>query len=182
MHKSVVLAPALLFALAACGSGGSSSGSSSSSSGGNAGNAGASSNATLSVRTTSLGKVLVDNQGRTVYMLTSDKNGTSSCNASCLQYWPMVKAPAPVPSHLAGVSGTLGSTASMSGGKILTINGHPLYTYSLDSKPGDVTGQGVKSFGGAWWVLSASGKPVTGSSSSGSSGGGYSSGGGGGGY
>ncbi len=46
------------------------------------------------VATTSLGPVLVDSKGFTVYMLTADAKGHSTCSAQCLQYWPLVPAPA----------------------------------------------------------------------------------------
>ena len=54
----------------------------------------ASSGGVLGVRTTSLGPVLVDAKGLTVYLLTADTPGHSSCSAQCLQYWPLVPAPA----------------------------------------------------------------------------------------
>ena len=39
--------------------------------------------ATVNVRTTSLGDVLVDAQGRTLYGFTNDANGTSTCTGAC---------------------------------------------------------------------------------------------------
>ena len=53
----------------------------------------------------------------------------------------------------------------------VTLNGHPLYTYAADSA-GSASGQGLKSFGGTWWLLTASGSPMAKKSSSGGSGGG----------
>ena len=57
----------------------------------------------------------------------------------------------------------------MNGETYATYNGRLLYEYSGDSSPGDANGQGIKSFGGTWYVLDDSGNPVT----SGGSGGGY---------
>ena len=56
----------------------------------------------------------------------------------------------------------------------VTLNGHPLYTYSADSA-GSASGQGLKSFGGTWWLLTANGSPMANSKSStgGSGGGGW---------
>src|SRR3954451_5689667 len=157
-------APLMLLALSACGGGsslygGNSQGSSSSPASG--------SSSGLSVRHTSLGNVLVDGSGMTVYMLTSDKPNHSTCNSTCLNYWPPV-AP---PNHGAGqgVSARVGSTSTTTGGQVATVRGWPVYTYVQDNAPSDVTGEGVKTFGVVWGALSPSGKPIT-TGSSGSSG------------
>jgi len=134
----------------------------------------------IHVGTTSLGKVLVDKQGFTLYMFAIDKMNKSNCNAACLHYWPAVK-PEPAGMMATGVTGKLGSTKTPTGEPIATINGMPLYTYVGDHSPGDVNGQGFNGFGGLWWVVSPSGKVIksSGSSNSGSSSGSSSSGGGG---
>jgi hypothetical protein len=74
-----------------------------------------------------------------------------------------------------GIKASLLGTKKLSGETYPTYNGWLMYEYSGDSGPGQAKGQGIKSFGGTWYVLNASGNPVT--SSSGGSGG---SGGGGG--
>ena len=160
MRNTLAVGALLLVTVAACGGGsGTTSSSSSGSSSGNAGEP-------LSVATTSLGKVLVDAQGRTVYMLTADSPGHATCNAQCRAYWPAVNVPSPVPSSVPGVTAKVASTALPGGGRTLTAGGWPLYTFVQDSAPGQVHGQGVKSFGGVWYVVSPAGKPVTGSGSS----------------
>lgn len=124
----------------------------------------------LHVASTSLGQVLVDSSGRTVYMLTADSPGHSSCSSACLAYWPPV-APGAVAST---VTAKVASTTTATGSKIATAGGWPLYTFIQDQKPGDVTGEGVQTFGGVWYAVSPSGTPVksasAGSSSSSSSG------------
>ena len=112
----------------------------------------------LHVASTSLGNVLVDSSGRTVYMLTADSPGHSSCSSACLAYWPPV-APA---GHASTVTAKVGSTTTSGGAKIATAGGWPLYTFVQDQKAGDVTGEGVATFGGTWYAVSPSGKPVTG--------------------
>ena len=130
----------------------------------------------LGVATTSLGPVLVDGKGLTVYMLTADSPGHSTCSAACLQYWPPVTGTAPT--SIKGITATLSVTKTTSGTSMVTAAGWPLYTFVKDSAPGDVTGEGVKSFGGTWYAVSPSGKAVTGpakaapATTSGSSGGG----------
>jgi len=116
----------------------------------------------LGVATTSLGPVLVDSLGLTVYLLTADTPGHSSCSAQCLQYWPLVPAPAgaTVPA-IQGIGAALSVTKAMSGTSMLTAGGWPLYTFVKDKAPGDVTGQGVKTFGGTWYAVSPAGAPVT---------------------
>ncbi len=119
----------------------------------------------LHVASTSLGRVLVDSSGMTVYMLTADSPGHSSCSSACLTYWPAVAPGA----KASTVTAKVASTATSSGSKIATAGGWPLYTFVQDQKPGDVTGEGVATFGGVWYAVSPSGQPVKGSGASSSS-------------
>lgn len=159
--------------LAACGS----SGSTGAGGGGNASPAAQAGQVGIHVAKTSLGKVLVDPKGFTVYMFTADKMNKSNCDAACLHFWPSVN-PQPSGMKAAGITGKFGSTKTPTGSPIATINGMPLYTFSGDHAPGDVQGQNVNKFGGRWYVVSPAGQPIKSASSSGGSGGG----GGGGGY
>ena len=61
------------------------------------------------------------------------------------------------------------STTATSGAKIATAGGWPLYTFVQDQKPGDVTGEGISSFGGVWYAVSPSGQPIKGATSGSSS-------------
>ena len=56
----------------------------------------------------------------------------------------------------------LGSATAPGGVATATVGGWPLYTFVLDSTAGDVNGEGMESFGGTWYAVSADGKPVTG--------------------
>jgi predicted lipoprotein with Yx(FWY)xxD motif len=172
---SLIGAAATLMLTAACGT----STTTSASSGAPATAPSAAPGGVLGVATTSLGPVLVDGKGLTVYLLTSDSPGHSACSAACLAYWPPVTGPAPA--SVKGVTAPLSVTKATSGTSMVTAGGWPLYTFAKDSAPGDVTGEGVKSFGGTWYAVSPSGKAVTGpakaapatTSSSSSSGGAY---------
>jgi predicted lipoprotein with Yx(FWY)xxD motif len=159
----MAVAAASLLTLSACGSsssttatpvggGGASSATPSAGSGG------------LHVADTSLGKVLVDAKGRTVYMFTPDSSGKSTCDSSCLQYWPPVAPGKTTPT----VTGKVASTTTTAGGKIATVAGWPVYTFIQDQQPGEVAGEGFNVFGCFWYALSPSGQPVkcAGSSSS----------------
>jgi predicted lipoprotein with Yx(FWY)xxD motif len=140
-----------LFSLAGCGTGyGATSSSSRAST--------APVSGTLHVASTSLGEVLVDGAGRTVYLLTADSPGRSSCAGSCLAAWPAVAPPSS--SALPGITAAVGRATTPDGTAIATVGGWPLYTFVKDTKPGDVTGEGVQSFGGTWYAVSPSGQPV----------------------
>jgi predicted lipoprotein with Yx(FWY)xxD motif len=111
----------------------------------------------LDVRSTALGKIVVDGKGRTVYAYADDDQGAarSECKDECLTAWPAVPAPAkPDVDHL---SGDVGVTTDANGDRQLTYNGWPLYYFGGDSKPGDTQGQGAKD---EWWVLNPSGEKV----------------------
>lgn len=118
----------------------------------------------VALRSTPLGSVLTDGAGRTLYMYSPDRPGTSACSGQCLVVWPAL---AGRPSAGAGASASLLGTITRSDGSTqATYAGHPLYRYAGDTAPGDVAGEGIQ---GIWWVLDAHGAPVrqaTGSSSS----------------
>jgi predicted lipoprotein with Yx(FWY)xxD motif len=146
---AAVAVPLLAVITAACGS------TSSSTAGAADGPAAAASG--VAVGQTSLGPVLVDSEGMTVYLLTADSPGHSSCAAQCLANWPAV----PASDHpAAGVTAKLGQTTTPDGEPILTVGGWPLYTFVQDQAPGDVVGEGVQSFGGTWYAVSPDGQPV----------------------
>ncbi len=104
-----------------------------------------------------LGKFLTDEQGFTLYVFLNDPMNTSTCEAECAQRWPpFLTAGKPVAG--AGVNAALLGTIRRKDGTIqVTYNGHPLYYFSGDMKPGDVNGQGVKN---VWYVIGPDGKPI----------------------
>jgi predicted lipoprotein with Yx(FWY)xxD motif len=131
-----------------------------------------------------VGTVLVNQHGQTLYLLTSDKQSKITCTAAsgCTKAWPLTLLPTGTTAPTAGSgakSSLLGTLKDASGNLEVTYNHWPLYTFAGDSGPGQAKGQGLVAFGGTWYVLNASGTPVTTKASSGSS---SSSGGGGGGY
>jgi predicted lipoprotein with Yx(FWY)xxD motif len=157
---------------AACGSSspGTAAGSSSSSAPAGVSSAAA---ATISAKSVpGVGTVLVNGQGKTLYMLTSEKGGKITCTQAngCTQVWPetLLTRGARTATAGSGVqSSLLGTVKGASGSPEVTYNHWPLYTFSGDSGPGAAKGQGLTSFGGTWYVLNGSGNPVTSSSSSG---------------
>jgi predicted lipoprotein with Yx(FWY)xxD motif len=116
----------------------------------------------VSAQPTSLGVILVDGTGRTVYNFANDKNNVSTCiDAACTANWPFVPAPAVLPASLPGVTSALGSTSRPDGTRQLTVAGHPVYTFASDSVPGQTNGQGQTLNGGLWTVVSPAGAPIT---------------------
>ena len=113
---------------------------------------------TLSLRTTAVGKVLVAANGRTLYLFTADK-GKSACYGQCAVYWPPLIAANPTAG--AGLKPSMLGTTKRKDGKLqVTYAGHPLYFFVQDKKAGDIKGQGFVHFGGAWWVVSATGAQI----------------------
>jgi predicted lipoprotein with Yx(FWY)xxD motif len=118
--------------------------------------------ATLSTRATSYGRILVNGKGDTVYLWAKDKRGakTSACNKACQAVWPLVTVSGKA-SAGSGVNKSLLGTIKVEGKTEVTYNGWPLYTFKSDARPGQMKGEGNKTFGGAWWVVSPSGKAIT---------------------
>ena len=159
---------ALVSLIAACGGNSSSTGSDQTNTAAPAG----SGNGVVSTAKTDLGTILVDSAGKTIYMFEADAEGKSACTGSCLSSWPIVKAPASVPSTVSGVSAKLGVLERSDGARQLTVAGRPVYTYAGDSKAGMTSGQGNTGFGAQWWVLSPDGASITQAPSAPSTGGG----------
>ncbi len=119
------------------------------------------SSASVSLRTTKLGAILVNAKGRTLYLFAKDKGAKSSCSGMCAKYWPPAITRTK-PTAGAGIKpALLGTTKRSDGSKQLTYNHHPLYGFALDKQTGQVSGQGENAFGGRWWAVSARGTAVT---------------------
>lgn len=118
------------------------------------------SRATVQIKATSLGKVLVAANGHTLYLFTHDKSNKSLCAGQCAVFWPpLLVASKPVAG--AGVSASMLGWTKRADGKLqVTYNHHPLYFFKLDKKAGQVNGQAVNHFGGLWWVVSAKGLAI----------------------
>lgn len=128
---------------------------------------GAGTSATRAVVKTAFNKklhkqIVVDGSGRALYMFTGDIGGKSVCTpqklgASCVHQWPPLKSKQK-PIGRGGINAAkLGVTKRSDGVRQATYNGHPLYHYYGDEKPGDVFGQ---KYLGAWYVLTPKGKPI----------------------
>ena len=103
--------------------------------------ASASSGSASSMKTmsTSIGTVLVDPSGKTVYELVGATAANNKCSGSCLSIWPEVTA----------------------NGKQVVVNGHPAFTFSGDSSARQTKGQNLTDQWGKWVALDASGNPIS---------------------
>jgi predicted lipoprotein with Yx(FWY)xxD motif len=122
--------------------------------------ANAASGAALSLGSSSLGNILVDSQGRTLYLFAADTATTSKCTGACASAWPPATVSS-MPTAATGLQASLLATLTRADGtKQMVYNGHPLYTFSHDAKAGDTNGEGVVAFGAGWFVLGASGNKM----------------------
>jgi predicted lipoprotein with Yx(FWY)xxD motif len=130
-------ATALVALVAGCGS---SSSSVKPAAGGGSSNPAATGSATaLKTASTSIGTVLVDSSGKTVYELVGATAANNMCSGSCLAIWPEVVA----------------------NGKQVVVNGHPAFTFAEDPAAGDTKGQNLTDQFGKWVALDASGNPIS---------------------
>ncbi len=115
----------------------------------------------------SLGPVLTDASGKTLYIFTKDQagSGKSVCNGGCAQAWPPLLLPSGDPVKPQGLSGDLTVITRDDGTREVAFNGQPLYYYSKDSAPGDTNGQGV---GNVWFAAQPSGAASSGQAIGGS--------------
>ncbi|HKC18584.1 MAG TPA: hypothetical protein VKE27_03040 [Candidatus Dormibacteraeota bacterium] len=107
-----------------------------------------------------LGQILVDGNGRTLYLFEADKGASSVCYGACATYWPPLLTGGS-PTAGAGVNASLLGTTKRTDGTIeVTYAGHPLYYVVTDHNPGDSTGQAVNNFGAAWYVVGPDGNKI----------------------
>jgi predicted lipoprotein with Yx(FWY)xxD motif len=155
-------------ALAAAGCGSSSSGGSSSA-GASSAPASSSSGPMVVAKSTSLGTILTDGGGRTLYLFQKDTGPKSTCSGACASNWPPFTATSK-PAVSGGASAGDLTLVKRSDGKMqVTYKGHPLYFFSGDQSAGQTNGQAVNAFGAEWYVLSPAGAKVQKKSSSSSS-------------
>lgn len=107
-----------------------------------------------------LGSIIVTADGKTVYALEADTPTTSACTGKCAQNWPIVAAPDPLPASIAGLNGTIGELVLPDGRHQLTLNEHPLYTFSGDQAAGQYNGRGKQFADGRWGIVAATGQPA----------------------
>ncbi|WP_298458609.1 hypothetical protein [uncultured Cellulomonas sp.] len=114
--------------------------------------------ATVDAATTSLGEVLVDGDGMTLYMFDPDaETGESTCYDDCAVAWPplLTEGEATVGEGLD--DSLLGTVERTDGTTQVTYGDWPLYLWQNDTAPGETTGQAVND---VWWVVGTDGEPI----------------------
>jgi predicted lipoprotein with Yx(FWY)xxD motif len=113
--------------------------------------------ATVEVEASDLGDIVVDAEGRTLYVFLADEGSDSTCYEDCEAAWPPLTVDGePVAGE--GIDASLlGTSERTDGSAQVTLDGHPLYHFAQDATPDDVNGQGV---GDVWYVVSPEGAPI----------------------
>ena len=114
----------------------------------------------VDLRKTTLGSILVDARGRSLYLFEADRNAASMCNTQCASYWPPLTTRGAAHAGNGVKASLLGLTRKRNGVRQVTYAGHPLYTFVGDKRPGQTTGEGLKNFGAEWYVVAASGRKI----------------------
>jgi predicted lipoprotein with Yx(FWY)xxD motif len=164
-RRNIILAPALavpMIAVAIAGCGGGSGNANATPSTTTTKQPSASGGATVNVRSTSLGKILVDSSGRSLYLFEKDTGSKSTCFGACATAWPPFRTNGKPMASTGVTAALLGTTTRSDGNPEVTYNGHPLYSYAGDQKAGDTNGQALNQFGAPWYVVSPAGKKIVG--------------------
>jgi predicted lipoprotein with Yx(FWY)xxD motif len=114
----------------------------------------------VTTRQVPLGTVLTDPTGRSLYLFEADTGTTSRCAGACAQAWPPLLTTADPTAGVGVTPSLLGTTRRGDGTLQVTYAGHPLYRYTGDSAAGQTNGEGLKVFGGGWYVLTPQGMTI----------------------
>ena len=115
---------------------------------------------TLTVKSSSYGRILFDGRGFVLYAFTRDKRGHSACYGACAKAWPVYYAKGGLSAGKGVNRSLLGTTKRRDGRRQVTYAGRPLYYYVRDTKAGQILCQDVVEFGGTWLVVRPSGRLV----------------------
>jgi len=114
----------------------------------------------VGVASSHFGRIVVDGKGRTLYLFEKDKHRRSACYGECATFWPPLLTHGKPVARPGLKRSLLGTTRRANASQQVTYGGHPLYRFSLDTKPGQTKGEGLNDFGAGWDVLSPAGKKV----------------------
>jgi predicted lipoprotein with Yx(FWY)xxD motif len=115
---------------------------------------------TLTVKSSSFGRVIFDGRGFVLYAFTRDKNGRSACYGACAKAWPVYYAKGTLRAGTGIKRSLIGTTKRRDGRRQITYAGRPLYYYVGDTKAGQIRCQNVVEFGGTWLVVRPTGRLV----------------------
>ncbi|MBS1677793.1 MAG: hypothetical protein JST08_10455 [Actinobacteria bacterium] len=113
--------------------------------------------------TPTLGKVIVDSQGMTLYDFRKDKGTTSACYGECAVAWPPLLTSGKPQAQGGARASLLGTTKRKDGTVQVTYAGHPVYGFVEDKVPGETNGNDFTGFGAPWYALLPNGEEPAGS-------------------
>jgi predicted lipoprotein with Yx(FWY)xxD motif len=125
-----------------------------------AGRSGPAAVATVKARHTSLGTILTDGRGMTLYLFEKDTRGKSACYGKCAAFWPPLVTSAKPHAGSGARASLIGTTRRTNGKLQVTYAGHPLYFFAQDTRPGQTAGQAINGFGAEWYVLGPNGVKI----------------------
>jgi predicted lipoprotein with Yx(FWY)xxD motif len=123
-------------------------------------NAAGSQGPVISTASTSLGRILVNSRGHTLYLFAKDRNGKSACLGQCATFWPPLIANGKARVSGGAKASLIGSIKRADGRRQVTYNHHPLYTFVKDTKKGQTHGEAFSAFGAKWYAVSPAGAKV----------------------
>jgi predicted lipoprotein with Yx(FWY)xxD motif len=126
--------------------------------GGGDGQAGGGPGSLVEAGDSEFGKILTDEEGRTLYAFDKETTDRSECFGACAKAWPPFYTKGE-PRAGGGVKQDLLGTTEHEGRSLVTYDGRPLYYY-VDEGPNEVLCQGVDEFGGLWLVVDPRGDPI----------------------
>ena len=106
------------------------------------------------------GRMLFDGRGRAIYLFTRERGRKSRCYGGCAAAWPPVYTGGSPRARRGVDADLLGTTTRRGGRRQVTYNGHPLYYYVTDTRPGQITCQDITEFGGTWLVVDPAGNAI----------------------
>jgi predicted lipoprotein with Yx(FWY)xxD motif len=114
----------------------------------------------VQARPSSLGRLLTDGRGKTLYLFEADKPNVSKLSGAGLSIWPPFAATGRLQAKSGALAAKIGTITGADGKPQVTYDRHPLYYYVGDAKPGQTSGQALNQFGAEWYVLAPSGNKI----------------------
>jgi predicted lipoprotein with Yx(FWY)xxD motif len=115
---------------------------------------------TVKVADSRYGRILVDGDGRTLYLFDKERGGSSECYGACAQAWPPLLTKGLPRAAGAADAKLIGTTKRSDGSVQVSYRGHPLYHYHGETEAGQVLCQNVSEFGGVWLVVDPGGDAI----------------------
>jgi predicted lipoprotein with Yx(FWY)xxD motif len=115
----------------------------------------------ITTKSSSAGDFLTNGSGQAIYMWAKDSMNSSACSGACASAWPPVTTTGALTAAGSANKADLSTFTRSNGTKQVAYDGHPLYYFVGDSKPGEISGQGSDGFGAKWWLVNPAGSAIT---------------------